>query len=57
MKTARDAGELPRDTDPRQVAFELNAIVMGANWADRLLGDPQAFDRAQATIDRLLATA
>lgn len=57
MKIARDAGELPRDTDPRQVAFELNAIVMGANWADRLLGDPQAFDRAQATIDRLLATA
>lgn len=54
-KTAREAGDLPPETDPRQLAFELNAALMGANWAHRLLGDPAAFDRAQTVVDRLLA--
>lgn len=53
-KLAREAGDLPAGTDPRQLAFELNAAVMGANWASRLLGDPAAFDRAQLVVDRLL---
>ncbi len=56
-KVARDAGELPPGTDPRQLAFELNAALMGANWAHRLLDDPAAFDRAQTVVDRLLAPA
>lgn len=51
---ARDAGELPESVDPRQVAFELNAAFMAANWASRLLHDEEALDRAQTTIDRLL---
>lgn len=51
---ARDAGELPATVDPRQLAFELNAAFMAANWALRLLRDEEALDRAQTTIDRLL---
>lgn len=54
VELAVEAGELPAHTDSRQVAFELNALVMGANWADRLLDDRGAFARAQAAIDRLL---
>ncbi len=56
-KAAREAGALPAGTDPRQLAFELNAAVMGANWASRLLRDPAAFDRARRVVDRLLAPA
>lgn len=51
---ARDAGELPADTDSGQLAFELNAIFMGANWASRLLHDEAAFGRAQRAIARLI---
>lgn len=51
---ARAAGELPPDTDPEQLAFELNAIFMGANWASRLLRDPDAFTRAESSFARLL---
>ncbi len=54
---ARDAGELPADTDPRQLAFELNAAFMGANWAHRLLRDDAALERAQRSVDRLLTAA
>jgi AcrR family transcriptional regulator len=52
---ARDAGDLPRDTDPRQLAFELNSVFMGANWAHRLLRDDGAFERAQTSVERLLS--
>lgn len=51
---ARDDGDLPSSTDPRQVAFELNAVFMGTNWAHRLLGDRTVFDSARTAIDRLL---
>jgi AcrR family transcriptional regulator len=52
---ARVAGELPADSDPEQLAFELNAIFMGANWAFRLMRDDVAFERARRGFDRLLA--
>lgn len=51
---ARDAGELAPGTDPRQLAFELNAVLMGANWSHRLLRDGSAFDRARRALERLL---
>jgi AcrR family transcriptional regulator len=43
--------------DPDQLAFELHAIVQGANSAYRLFGDRRAFDRARAAMDRLLPPA
>jgi AcrR family transcriptional regulator len=41
--------------DPEQLAFELLAVAQAANTGSRLLGNHDAFDRARAAIDRLLA--
>jgi AcrR family transcriptional regulator len=54
INEAREAGELNADADPSQLAFELNALEMGANWAFQLYGDRQAFSRARdAILERL----
>jgi AcrR family transcriptional regulator len=51
---ARAAGQLGPEADPAQLAFELNALEMGANWAFQLHGDRQAFARAsEAMLERL----
>jgi AcrR family transcriptional regulator len=53
-------GELERQAriagaaDPGRLAFELYAIVMGANSRYRLSGDPLVLGHARAAIDRLL---
>jgi AcrR family transcriptional regulator len=47
---AQEAGQLSADADPAQLAFELNALEMGANWAFQLYGDRQAFARARAAM-------
>jgi len=57
---AQSEGQLDPAADPAQLAFELNALEMGANWAYQLHGDRQAFARARAAVlERLrrLATA
>jgi AcrR family transcriptional regulator len=54
-------GELERqarlagDPDPAQLAFEVHALVQGANAAFQLLGDRTAFQRAREAIDRRLS--
>ncbi|HEV7902205.1 MAG TPA: TetR/AcrR family transcriptional regulator [Pyrinomonadaceae bacterium] len=54
ISEAREAGQLNADADPAQLAFELNALEMGANWAFQLYGDRQAFSRARdAILERL----
>jgi AcrR family transcriptional regulator len=56
-------GELERQArlagldEPDRVAFELYAVVMGANSRYRLAGDRRVFDHARATIERLLTGA
>jgi len=51
---AQEAGQFAADADPAQLAFELNALGMGANWAFQLYGDKQAFTHARAAmLDRL----
>lgn len=51
---AQDAEQLDRDVDPTQLAFEFNALELGANWAFQLYGDRQAFGRARdAILERL----
>jgi AcrR family transcriptional regulator len=51
---AREAGQLSAEADPAQLAFELNALEIGANWAFQLHGDRQAFSRARgAMVERL----
>ena len=54
---ARSAGDLSPDTRPDQLAFEINALLMAANWSNRLLADPRSFSRARAAIDARLAAA
>lgn len=54
INEAREANQLNADADPAQLAFELNALEMGANWAFQLYGDRQAFSRArEAILERL----
>jgi AcrR family transcriptional regulator len=54
VRTAVEQGELPADTDPAQVAFELNAIAMGANQQIRLLDDRGGLERARRAMGRAL---
>jgi AcrR family transcriptional regulator len=54
-KTARKAGELPADTNPGQLVFELNALARAANASYQLHRDRRAFRRARAGIAQRLA--
>jgi AcrR family transcriptional regulator len=51
---ARDVGELPPETDPDQVAFELNAIAMALNQSLQLFGDRRGPARARRAVGRVL---
>jgi AcrR family transcriptional regulator len=51
---ARDAGDLPADTDPEQIAFELNAAFMAANQAHRLGTDARWTERVRVAVGRVL---
>jgi len=51
---AQETGHLARTADPEQMAFEFNALELGANWSMQLHGYSQAFTRARdAMLDRL----
>jgi AcrR family transcriptional regulator len=51
---AQEAGQLDPRIDAAQLAFEFNALELGANWAFQLYGDRQAFARArEAILERL----
>lgn len=56
-KRAQDMGELRRDLDPDQLAFEIQGIGLACHETARLLHDPRALDRARAAFERLLADA
>ena len=51
---AQQAGQLDKEIDATQLAFEFNSLELGANWAFQLYGDMRAFKRAREAIrDRL----
>lgn len=52
MRDAQAAGELKKDTDVRQLAFEIHALAMGANWSSRLFRNPSIFRSARRAILR-----
>jgi len=54
VRTAVEAGDLPADTDPEQVAFELNALAVGANQARQLHGAKDVQPRTLAAMNRVL---
>src|SRR5262245_27825399 len=47
---AQDAGQLDKEIDATQLAFEFNSLELGANWAFPLHGDLKAFSRAPEAI-------
>jgi AcrR family transcriptional regulator len=51
-RDAQSAGEIRKDVDARQLAFEIQALAMGANWSSRLFRDQQAFRSAGDAILR-----
>jgi AcrR family transcriptional regulator len=60
VRDAQERGELDASADSTQVAFEVNALLVGANLAFPLFGDPAILDRARKGIrtrlDALSAT-
>ncbi|MDX6669621.1 MAG: hypothetical protein QOK04_3001 [Solirubrobacteraceae bacterium] len=53
-RLAREAGDLPADRDPADVAFELHSLASGGSVAGRLIGDAAALDRTRAAMRRSL---
>ncbi len=47
VRKAQQEGHLRKNVEPDQLAFEVHALAMGANWAFQLFGDKAAFDRAR----------
>lgn len=55
-RLAVEEGELRRDLDCEQFAFELQGLVMAYQHSRRLLRDPKAEQHVKAAFERLLAT-
>ena len=53
---AQQRGELAAGGDPRQLAFELEAALLSANWYYHLFNDATYFDRARRTVRARLAS-
>jgi AcrR family transcriptional regulator len=49
-------GELRADCDPSQLAFELEAALLAANWYVHLFSDATFLDRARRTVRARLAS-
>ena len=49
-REAQSDGEIRKDVDVRQLAFEIQALAMGANWSSRLFRDDGAFRSASTAI-------
>ena len=47
---AKEEGHLKDDVDPSQLAFELNSLFFGANFAFYLRDDQQAIERAERAV-------
>lgn len=54
IRMAQDEGHLDTEVDPAQLAFELNALFFGANFAYKLRDDKKALDRAMIAIEHRL---
>jgi AcrR family transcriptional regulator len=55
VQDAIDAGDLPENTDSKQLAFELAGIYLAHHSTKRLLHDRSADRRALAAFDRLMS--
>jgi AcrR family transcriptional regulator len=57
VREAQERGEIDPAADPGQLAFETNALLVGANLAFPLFGDPRILDRARVGVRERLARA
>jgi AcrR family transcriptional regulator len=51
---AIEEGELPADTEPADVAFQLNALAAAASYGFQLWRDPEVFTRARRSMRQAL---
>jgi AcrR family transcriptional regulator len=49
-REAQFVGEIKKEVDVRQLAFEIQALAMGANWSSRLFRDQSVFRRVRGAI-------
>jgi AcrR family transcriptional regulator len=54
---AQERGEIASDVDPEQLAFEVNAMLVGANTGYLLTSDDAVLKRAGRAVERLLDAA
>jgi len=54
-RDARERGELRTGSDPQQLAFELEAALLSANWYFHLFSDATYLDRARRAVQARLA--
>jgi hypothetical protein len=52
--TAIENGELPANTDPKDVAFTINALAVGANCDFQLNQNPGSLQRARRAMETVL---
>jgi AcrR family transcriptional regulator len=57
IREAQDLGEIAATEDVAQLTFELDSLMLGANFAYVFFRDPAALDRARLAIDQRLARA
>jgi uncharacterized protein (DUF934 family) len=57
IREAQERGEIDPGADPGQLAFETNALLIGANLAFPLFGDPRILDRARVGVRERLGRA
>lgn len=55
VATAIEAGDLPADTNKRDVAFQLNALAAAASYGFQLSRDPEVFAVARRCMRAVLA--
>ena len=55
VRQAIEERELPAQTDPEQIAFEMFGIALVVHHHRRLLGYPKARARALAALDKLIS--
>ena len=57
IREAQGLGDIDATEDVAQLTFELDSLMLGANFAYVFFGDPAALDRARLAIDQRLARA
>jgi AcrR family transcriptional regulator len=57
VEAAIEAGELPAETEPADVAFQLNALAAAASYGFQLSRDPNVFETARRSMRRVLGGA